>query len=417
MNYSLFIAQRLKLDSADNRATPSLNVALAGIVLAIIVMILSVAIVMGFKHEISSKIYSLDAHLKVSNAAIGLDDNYSTINAQPIYKTITSNTAFFEQVSSMSLIADQPAILKTNTDFEGIVYRGVDDGYDWHYLEGNLVSGRVPVIADTSDVNEVLISRELADKLRLKVGDRVYTYFILQKVKVRNVHVVGIVNNDFENFDKTIILGNIRQLQQINDWTADVGHYVGVNMKEVNHVEDDAYHLYSLLAHNTLETNNNTLHAVTNTHQNNHSFFAWLKMLDMNVVIILVLMAIVSGFTLIAAMLMIVLERIKMIGMLKAMGASNRGIRNIFIFLTGKLILRALLWGNAIGLSLALSQHWFHIVRLDPSAYYMPYVPIALSPVAWLLLNVGIVVVSYLTLLGPSYIISTIRPTATMRFE
>lgn len=391
--------------------------ALAGIVLAIVVMILSLAVVLGFKQEISSKIYQLDAHLKVSNAALGLDDNYATVNAQPIYKSIMADSAMAREVQSMSLIADQPAILKTDTDFEGIVYRGVDDGYDWSYLEGNLVDGRVPVIADTADVNEVLISRELADKLRLKVGDHVYTYFILQKVKVRNVHIVGIVNNDFENFDKTIIVGNIRQIQDINDWTADVGHYVSVNLRDVAHVDDDAYTLYSLLALNTYTTSSNTLHVVTNTHRNNQSFFAWLKMLDMNVAIILTLMAIVSGFTLIAAMLMIVLERLRTIGMLKALGASNTGIRNIFIFLTGKLILRALVWGNVTGLALALLQQHLHIVRLDPSAYYMPYVPIALSPLAWLLLNVGIIVVSYLTLLGPSYIISTIKPTATMRFE
>lgn len=391
--------------------------ALAGIVLAIVVMILSLAVVLGFKQEISGKIYQLDAHLKVSNAALGLDDNYATVNAQPIYKSIMADSAMAREVQSMSLIADQPAILKTDTDFEGIVYRGVDDGYDWSYLEGNLVDGRVPVIADTADVNEVLISRELADKLRLKVGDHVYTYFILNKVKVRNAHIVGIVNNDFENFDKTIIVGNIRQIQDINDWTADVGHYVSVNLRDVAHVDDDAYTLYSLLALNTYTTSSNTLHVVTNTHRNNQSFFAWLKMLDMNVAIILTLMAIVSGFTLIAAMLMIVLERIRMIGMLKALGASNTGIRNIFIFLTGKLILRALVWGNVTGLALALLQRHLHIVRLDPSAYYMPYVPIALSPLAWLLLNVGIIVVSYLTLLGPSYIVSTIKPTATMRFE
>lgn len=203
----------------------------------------------------------------------------------------------------------------------------------------------------------------------------------------------------------------------INDWTADVGHYVAINLNDVTHVEDDAYSLYTLLARSTYVNGSNTLHGVTHTHRNNQSFFAWLKMLDMNVVIILALMAVVSGFTLIAAMLMIVLERIRMIGMLKALGASNSGIRNIFILLTGKLVARSLLWGNLIGLALAMIQKFFHVVKLDPSAYYMPFVPINLSPTAWLLLNVGIVVVSYITLLGPSYIISTIRPTATMRFE
>lgn len=417
MSYSFYIAQRLRLAGDNRQATPSLNIALAGIVLAFVVMLLSVAVVMGFKHEISGKIYQLDAHLKVSNAALGIDDTYATVNAGPIYKAIMADSGFMQSVASMSLIADQPAILKTDTDFQGIVYRGVDDGYDWHYLEENLVEGRVPVTADTADINEVLISRELAQKLRLKVGDHVYTYFILQKVKVRNAHIVGIVNNDFDNFDKAIIVGNVRLIQQINDWPADVGHYVAVNLDDVSQVENDAYRLYKLLAASTCATGNNTLHSVTNTQRNNQAFFAWLQMLDMNVVIILVLMAVVSGFTLIAALLMIVLERIRMIGMLKALGATNGGIRNIFICLTGKLIVRAMIWGNVIGLGMAMAQKWLHIVRLDPSAYYMPFVPIDLSPTAWLLLNAGFVVVSYLTLLAPSYIVSTIRPTATMRFE
>ena len=198
MNYPFFIAQRLKLDKDAKQATPSLNVALVGIVLAIVVMILSVAVVMGFKKEISTKVYQLDAHLKVSNAAIGLDDNYATINAQPIYQAIMADEEFRPLVSSMCLIADQPAILKTDTDFEGIVYRGVDDGYDWRYLQDNLVEGRVPLITDTADVNEVVISRSLADKLRLKCGDHVYTYFIQQKVKVDFIELMEKVNiNNF----------------------------------------------------------------------------------------------------------------------------------------------------------------------------------------------------------------------------
>lgn len=417
MSYSFFIAQRLKLDQDAHRATPSLRVALVGIVMAIVVMILSVAIVLGFKQEISNKILRLDAHLKVSNAALGIDDEYLTINAQPVFQAIMADTAFAQRVQSMSLIADQPAIIKTDTDFEGIVYRGVDTGYDWQFIEKNLTSGRVPSLSDTASVGQVVISKLLADKMKLRLDDEVFTYFIDQNVKVRKVHIVGIVNTDFDNFDKSIILGNIRQLQGVNGWTADVGHYVGVNLRDVDQLSDDAYRLYSLMARDTYNRSSNVLHTVSSTQRNNHAFFAWLDMLDMNVIIILTLMAIVSGFTLVAAMLIIVLDRIRMIGLLKALGASNSGIRNIFITLTGKLIFKALLWGNLIGLSLALLQKHLHVVKLDPSAYYMPFVPISLSPTALLALNVGIIVVAYLTLIGPSHIISTIRPTSTMRFE
>ncbi|MBR1882677.1 MAG: ABC transporter permease [Muribaculaceae bacterium] len=422
MNAELFIAQRLKLDAngdptTPQQASPSLSVALAGIVLAIVVMILSVAVVIGFKDEITHKVYGLDAHIKVSNAALGVDDNYLTVRGLPIKEALNGDSALLSRIASMSVIADQPAILKTDSDFEGIIYRGVDAGYDWSFLDSHLVDGRLPSFENSAPISEVVISRSVADKLHLHAGDHILTYFIEDKIKVRNSHIVGIVNTDFDNFDNEIMLGNIAQIQSVNGWKSDEGHYVGINLKDASHASADAYHLYSTLARHTCLFQGNTLHAVSNTTQNNAAFFAWLDMLNMNVAVILVLMIIVSGFTLIAALLMVVLERIRMIGLLKSMGATNSSIRRIFIFLTGKLMLRALLWGNVIGVGLALVQRHFHIIHLDPSAYYMPYVPISLSVSALIALNVGILVISYVTLLGPSYIISTIQPTTTMRFE
>ena len=207
------------------------------------------------------------------------------------------------------------------------------------------------------------------------------------------------------------------ELSNVNSWNGDTGTQMAVNLKDTHDLDNDAYQLYSLLAENTVQHESKNLFFVTTTHQNNLPFFAWLEMLDMNVIIILTLMMIVAAFTLISAMLMIVLERIRVIGNFKAMGATNGSIRRIFIYLTGKLILKALIIGNVIGIGLALLQKYGHIVRLDPSAYYMPYVPISLSIPALILLNIGIIVVSYLTLLGASHIISTIKPTAIMRFE
>lgn len=220
-----------------------------------------------------------------------------------------------------------------------------------------------------------------------------------------------------EAFDNAYIVGGIGIVQGVNGWNGDTGTQVAINMKNTDGLESDGYKLYALLAENTVKRESKSLFFVTTTHQNNLPFFAWLEMLDMNVIIILTLMMIVAAFTLISAMLMIVLERIRVIGNFKAMGATNGSIRRIFIYLTGKLILKALIIGNIIGIGLALLQKYGHIVRLDPSAYYMPYVPISLSIPALILLNVGIIVVSYLTLLGASHIISTIKPTATMRFE
>lgn len=417
MNHELFIAQRMKLDNGRQKGSPSLTVALVGIVLAVIVMILSIAIVMGFKGEITGKILHLDAHLRVTNAALGIDDNYATVNGREVREAISANSDFAPKVESISLIADKSAILKTEEDFMGIIMRGVDEGYDFRYLKSKMIEGDIPIVSDTASSNQIIIGKTVADRLRLHAGDKVPTYFIDNNIKVRNLTVSGVFETDLEAFDGSYIVGGANVIQGVNGWNGDTGTQVAINMNDTRDLEDHAYELYSLLAENTVEHESKNLFFVTTTQQNNLPFFAWLQMLDMNVVIILTLMMIVAAFTLISAMLMIVLERIRVIGNFKAMGATNGSIRRIFIYLTGKLILKALIIGNIIGIGLALLQKYCHIVRLDPASYYMPYVPIHLSVTTLVLLNVGIIIVSYLTLLGASHIISTIKPTATMRFE
>ena len=417
MRHELYIARRMKLDSGQQKGSPSLTVALVGIVLAVVVMILSIAIVMGFKGEISGKIMHLDAHLRVTNAALGIDENYATVNGREVREAITEDGTFASLVESVSLIADKSAILKTDENFMGINFRGVDSGYDFRFLKSKLVEGNIPEVADTASSNQIIISKTVADRLVLHSGDKVHTYFIDNNIKVRNLTVSGVFETDLEAFDNAYIVGGIGIIQGVNGWNSDTGTQVAINMKNTSNLDNDGYSLYSLLAESSVKHESKNLFVVTTTEQNNLPFFAWLQMLDMNVVIILTLMMVVAAFTLISAMLMIVLERIRVIGNFKALGATNGSIRRIFIFLTGKLILKALIIGNIIGIGLCLLQKYGHIVRLDPSAYYMPYVPISLSIPALLALNLGIIVVSYLTLLGASHIISTIKPTATMRFE
>ena len=417
MKHEMYIARRMTLNGERQKGSPSLTVALIGIVLAVVVMILSIAIVMGFKGEITGKIMHLDAHLRVTNAALGIDDNYATVNGREVREALAEDSTFVQLTESVSLIADKSAILKTDDDFMGIIMRGVDGGYDWRYLESKLVEGAIPVVSDTASSSEIAISKTVADRMQLHAGDKVLAYFIDNNIKVRNLTVSGVFETDLEAFDNAYIVGGIGIVQGVNGWNGDTGTQVAINMKDTRNLDRDAYDLYSLLAENTVQHESKNLFFVTDTEQNNLPFFAWLQMLDMNVVIILTLMMIVAAFTLISAMLMIVLERIRVIGNFKAMGATNGSIRRIFIYLTGKLIIKALIIGNIIGIGLALLQKYGHIVRLDPSAYYMPYVPISLSIPALLALNLGIIIVSYLTLLGASHIISTIKPTATMRFE
>ena len=411
----LFIARRLRLNSKDKgvNSSPSHAIATLGVSLSIFIMILSLAIVGGFKSEIANKIYSLDSHIRVYNAALGLDDNIYTIHTDDVMPVIRSTFAD-DVVANMSLIADQSAIIKTADDFKGIVFKGVDGNYDWSYIGSTLVSGRLP---DRAKPEEVLISNSVAKKLRIGVGDKIYTYFCNQKIKVRRVIVTGIFNTDFDDFDSNYLLGSLTLLQGVNGWSENTGNYVGIIVKDTAQIPALSYLLFSKLAASAYNTDNRTVYNVTNTTQTNASFFSWLSLLDMNVIIIICLMAIVSGFTLISVLLMIILERIKLIGLLKTLGADGSMIRRIFILLTQKLILRSLIIGNVLGIGLALVQKYFHIIKLNPEAYYMPYVPIQIDWLTIALLNVCVFVAAYLTLLGPSHIISSIKPSTTLRYE
>jgi len=418
MTTEVFIAKRLRLRHGDSQGTPSLTVALVGITLAVVIMLLSIAIVMGFKREITDKIFHLAPHLKVTNAILDASERHLTVNGRSVMSYIENAPAFAENVVSMSLVAEQPAILKTAEDFKGVLMRGVRQSYDLSFLRNALTEGRLPNISDTATVNtEVIISKTLASQLSLKCGDRIHAYFIDDHARVRRVTIVGIFDTNFETFDKSTIIGSLSLLQELNQWNIDTGNYVDIRLKDPTQAPDAAYALYATLAEASYNDNSQLTYNVTPVQESYRGFFSWLDMLDMNVIIILVLMVIVAGFTLIAAMLMIVLERVRIIGELKAFGATNAQIRNIFILLTGKLILKALIIGNIIGLGLALLQKYCHIVRLNPETYYMSFVPIHLSPVAIIALNLGIIVVAYLTLLLPGYVISSIKPAATIRFE
>ncbi|MEG0559937.1 MAG: ABC transporter permease [Muribaculaceae bacterium] len=418
MKFELFIARKLKLGADENNitsSTPILNIAVLGIVLAIVIMILSITIVCGFKNEIANKIYDLDSHIKISNSSFSQSTNNTKVNKDVLCKELCDSMSF---IKSLELIAEKPAIIKTDKDFKGIVFRGVDKNYDWNYINKSIIEGRVPNNSDDAPISEIVLSQSIAKQLNLKIGDKILTYFIDEKVKVRNSKIVGIFNTDFEDFDNAFILGNIKIVQQINGWLPNEGSYIGIKCKDFKNIEDNAYTISStLIKLNYKEQNNAIIYDVTNTKETNISYFAWLDLLDMNVVIILILMIAVSNFTLIAGLLIIVLKRINMIGVLKALGACNSSIRNIFILLTQKLILRAIIIGNTIGLSLAMAQKFFHLIKLNPEAYYMSFVPIDINWLYIVILNIGIIIIAYITLLLPSYIISTIKPSASIRFE
>lgn len=401
------------MTGGNGKQSPSLSIATLGIALAITIMLLSIAIVDGFKSEISGKIYSLDSHIKITNAALGLDNNIYTVHSRDVFPVL-NKSGIHDSLCCMSLIAEQPLILKTAEDFKGIVYKGVDGNYDWSYLQSSLVDGQLP---KTNDSDCAAISQRVASQLGLSVGDKIYAYFCNHKIKVRRVKIVGIFKTDLEEYDTNYMIGPISFLQKLNNWAEDEGNYIGIMAKDTQEIPTLSYSIFNTLSKASYDDDNPTTYNVRNTNSYNANFFSWLNLLDMNVVIIIILMTIVSGFTLIAALLMIVLERIKMIGLLKTLGATNASIKLIFISLTQKIVYKAIVLGNCIGLTLACIQAKCHIVKLDAEAYYMPYVPIEINWQNILLLNVAIIIIAYLTLVGPSHIISNVRPSRTLRYE
>ena len=416
MNCELFIASRLRLEGTDKGRSPSLIIALVAMSLAMVVMILAIVVTTGFKRAIEGKIYHLEPHVAISDANLTINGDSALLVTAEVCRVLDG----LPNVAAAAGWLEKPVMLKTGDDFEVLQLRGLDTAdiasYIGPYLlaDGDTVpcaaTSWPPVAADTT---HVLISRVTATELGLKVGDRVMAYFVGERIKARRLTIGGIFDTQFDSFDRNIIVADGELLRRALDIPDGLATRVAVTLNDPAN-ESTPYEVYAALSSHLAGDRQFEVMPVAAAQG---SFFAWLSMLDMNVAVIIVLMLIVSGFTLISSLLMIVLRRIPVIGLLKALGATNRSVRLTFILLTHKLILLAMLIGNGLGIVLALVQQHWHIVKLDPTAYYMSSVPIAIDVRALLLLNLGYLIVSALTLIIPSLIISTIKPSTTMRFE
>ncbi len=414
MKFELFIAKRLQLynnDSSTGSAAFSLKIATSGIILAIIIMIASIAIVSGFKSTIINKMSALEPHIKLESGEYRASDgNTDSINCTPSLLSIIRNHT--KGINSASLVAESPCIIKTRDNFNGIMLKGVSPDYDGKFLSNSIISGKY----DVTD-NNIIISSLIAKRMNLSTGDRIQVFFITDgKIKQRKLNIAGIFNTDFEDFDKAFIIGDIKIAQSVNSWDANTGTSIDIfcnDIKEIDRIREEIAHkLYESL----YMQNSTKVYELSTITERNSTYFAWLDLLDTNIVVILILMTLVACFSLIAGLLIVVLNRINMIGILKSLGASNKNIRTIFIYLAEKIILRAIVIGNATGLLLIFIQQQFHIIKLDPNTYYMSYVPVEFN--IWLIvLNIGILIVSLLALVGPSYIITSINPAKTIRFE
>lgn len=414
MRFELFFIKKLHLYRTGKSAESSaftLKIATFGISLAIIIMIASIAIVSGFKSTIINKISQLEPHIELRTGEYqATNASADSISLSPeLIQAINSQTG---GIKSASLVAESPCIVKTKDDFNGMVLKGVTEKFDSTFLSGCITDGTYNVSG-----NNIIISKHIADKIKISTGNKISVFFIKDgKIKQRRLTVAGIYNTDFEDFDKAIIIGDIKIVQSVNSWNNDTGTSIDIFCNDINEAGTVRENIASSLLKSLYAQNSDKVYQLSTIRENNSTYFAWLDLLDTNIVVILILMTIVSCFSLIAGLLIVVLNRINMIGILKSLGADNRCIRTIFIYLAEKIILRAMVIGNAAGLLLIMLQKHFHIIGLDASTYYMSYVPVEIN--IWLLvLNIGILIISTAALIGPSYIIASITPAKTIKFE
>ncbi|MBC8602083.1 ABC transporter permease [Parabacteroides acidifaciens] len=414
MNLELFIAKRIYFSKeGERKATPPVvRIAMVGIALGLAVMILSVAIVIGFKKEIRNKVIGFGSHIQITNF-----DNNTSYESTPVAvsDTLLNHLKSFPGITHVEAFATKPGILKTDTDFQGIVLKGVDENYDWTFFRNNLKEGEIPVFDKDKTSTDVLISCYLANMLGLKVGDSFLTYFVGENIRPRKFHITGTYETGFVDYDKIFVMADIRQTRRLNDWDADEVSGLELQVDNYDHLDQIAEDLYFDIAEK--QDRNGNSYYTRSVKEMNPMIFDWLDVQDINVVVILVLILAVAGFTMISGLLIIILERTNMIGILKALGECNTSIRKIFLYISFFLIGKGMIWGNVIGIALCLIQSFFHVVKLDPSIYYLDAVPIDLTVLSLVLLNVGTLAASMLMLLGPSYLITRIEPAKSIRFE
>ena len=372
-------------------------------------MLISVATGTGLQQKIREKVAAFNGHITIAN----YEDNQSQVSVSPL--SIHQNFyPKFKQVSGIDhvqAVASKAAIIRTPKAFEGIVYKGVGRDYQWKNLQEYLVQGRLPAVAHAL-TNEVLVSEFLANRLYLKLGDTFTTFFMkddgVSLPNLRVFKVVGIYNSGFQEFDATYVIGDIRHLQRINKWRSDEVGSFEVFVSDFTQIKAKGEEVYAQTS--------STLDSQTIV-EKYYYIFEWLDLFDFNILVILVVMIIVATINMVVALLVLILERTQMIGILKALGASNWSVRKIFLYNAFHLIFKGLLWGNGIGLGLLLLQQQYGIIHLDPANYYVNEAPVYINWLHVAALNFGTVLVCLLVLLIPSYIITKISPIKAIRFD
>jgi lipoprotein-releasing system permease protein len=414
LNTELFIAKRI-IGSKGQRKTFSssiVGIATFGIALGLAVMIVAVAIVTGFKKEISNKVIGFGSHIQLVNM-----DSNTSYETTPVSKSIDilNDIQNISELRHIQVFAIKAGIIKTDENIQGAVLKGTDVDYDWSFLNENIIAGLPISINDSSRTNEVLISESISLMLDLDVGDSFNMYFIQDPPRARNFTISGIYRTSLVEFDKLYIYADIKHIQRLNNWTRDQVSGFEIMLYDIQDAPSASNKLREITA--TAFAEDGARLKVVPIQEKYNQIFDWLNLQDMNVVIIIVLMLVVAGFNMISGLLILILERTNMIGILKGLGAKNVSIRNIFLYQSGFLAIKGLVWGNLIGLTLCFLQYQFNFISLDPESYFLDTVPINLNILHLLLLNLGTLLSTLIFLLIPSMIIARVAPEKAIRFN
>ena len=428
MNFPFFVARRFfsNVGSEQRRASHlTTTIATTGVAIGLVVMLLSVGIILGFKQEITKKVEGFGSHIEILDVS-----SLAAPDAYPVHADaqLINSLKRIPEVRGVAPIAQKMGILKTKNDYMGITLKGIPADYDTTFLANSLVEGRLPkrsaaegAVATPEDgvtssaSNEILLSRRQADELNLKVGDRVFAYFFEETIKMRRFKVCGIYQSNMAIFDKTFVITDLNTVRKLNHWEGDEATVIEVRLKGMDAIDQTLPQVERLCS----QLNDEVSHARKAFSIVDHyaSIFSWLQLLDFNMMVILVLMLCVSGFTMVSGLFILILERTQTIGVLKAMGATNTKIRNVFLYFSGFIIVRGLLIGDVVAIGLLLIQQKYGLIHLDPANYYVETVPVEINLWAIVLVNVGTLVLTTLALVLPSYMVSRIQPSKAIKFE
>ena len=411
MNFPLFIAKRIFYDKGGRQqvSRPAIRIATIGVAIGLAVMIITISVVLGFKHTVRDKVVGFGSHIQVFNVQ-------GTIHPLCINDSTLAAYEQAEGVTHAERFVTTQGILKTENDFLGVMFKGIGPEYDTHFLNDCLVEGELPAFTDSVSQYPLVISKTMAQKLRIHTGDRIFAYFIGDNdVRARRFTISGIYQTHMKRFDDIICLTDLSVTQRLNGWDSEQCSGAELLVSDFNRLKPINSNVIGVLRDNTDRDGNMSVsYAITDIYP---QVFSWLELLDINVWIILGLMIAVAGFTMISGLFIIILERTQMIGILKALGARNDTIRHTFLWFAAFIIGRGLLWGNILGIGLVVLQQTTGIVTLDAQTYYVSEAPMELNILFILLLNAATLLISVFVLIAPSYLVSHIHPARSMHYE